>query len=159
MSWLGCQPNLAITENKQIPSRHEAGPDFPGVGNNSVTAIRKGYFTTLCLLSLWGCFLEYWGLSQFMQCLYRYRIPIKKIWWSYCLIFTLEITAVVRWHLYIEMATWSVVMGMCHSLIDSLHKGPVMWSFDVFVISMSKLLNKEWWCLCGITVTYCGMGM
>ena len=39
--------------------------------------------------------------------------------------------------------------GIHWSLVNSLHKGPVMWSFEVFLdVSQYKLLNKQsssWW--------------
>ena len=54
--------------------------------------------------------------------------------------------------------------GIHWSMVDSPHKGPVMWKFDVsFVVSLNKLLNTQpcyqwfempWWCSCDITVMY-----
>ena len=57
---------------------------------------------------------------------------------------------------------WPIVMETHQPTVDSHHKGPVIWSFDIFfVVSLNHLLNKlsncRWfeisWCLCDITWT------
>ena len=60
-----------------------------------------------------------------------------------------------------EKSYWPFVRGIHQWLVDSLHKGPVMWTFDIsIVVSLNNLLNKQlsgWWfetprCSCDVTV-------
>ena len=47
------------------------------------------------------------------------------------------------------MKTLSILSSLCfpHSPVDSPHKGPVMWSFYVFlVVSLNEMLNKQSMC-------------
>ena len=47
-------------------------------------------------------------------------------------------------HDYIIWNYWPFVRGIHQSLVDSHHKGPVMWSFDVLVVdSLKNLMNKQ----------------
>ena len=54
---------------------------------------------------------------------------------------------------------WPFVRGMHRSLVDSPHKGPVMWGFDVyFAVSLNKLLNK--WTRCRwIEMYWCSLNI
>ena len=64
-----------------------------------------------------------------------------------------------------HMGTFSALLALCmgNLLVDSLNKGPLMWSFDVsFVVELEKLLNKHlscWWfempwCPCEVIVMH-----
>ena len=42
---------------------------------------------------------------------------------------------------------WPFVWGIHWWPVDSPHKGPIMWNFQYFfVVSLSKLLNRQWSC-------------
>ena len=79
--------------------------------------------------------------------------------WSWLHVFYPSHHNVMAWRRFPHY--WSFVRGIHRWPVDSPHKGPVMWSFDSFVVRPIKLSSKQSICLwlgmprrpCDVTVT------
>ena len=98
----------------------------------------------------WKYFLHYWPFVRGIHHAVKWHEHDDMVTWKYSLHywpFVRGIHHAVKWHEHDDMVTWKYflhywpcVRGIHQSLVDSPHKGPVMHTFDIFIVS--QFTNK-----------------